>query len=409
MIFNPNNFLKLVFGRDFFKGKILNSEMEFKKTMLQSVIKATTLSEREVNASVYKVVDLYSKKIKELKAEGEKSYKKKAINNEVLLKNRLENLVLYNEVKKLKKEHEGQYYRWIPSSAEEPDPEHQLLYGKIFKVGEGDKDGNMPTERYGCRCGIEFLEDKKEVAELENMEDEEPKIPLEAEFEDIKFDNLKNTEESEEYAKKFIDENIKNKVFNGVSFKGIAIENQNKINETLTNIFEKYSITKLAGIKAIDPKSAIGKKAFTDSDALASYSPIYKGIFLNKEILKSPENIKKYFEKSKEAFTFLEKNRNKLTKQQLEILKRYEISQRSLVNESLEGIIIHELGHFVQWEVLPVKLNNALGTMENAEKISGYATFSKGEYIAESFSAYIKGEREYLNKDFIKLLDGLKK
>ena len=39
----------------------------------------------------------------------------------------------------------------------EKGPEHQLLYGKIFKVGEGDKNGNMPCERYGCKCGIEWL------------------------------------------------------------------------------------------------------------------------------------------------------------------------------------------------------------------------------------------------------------
>lgn len=157
MIFNPNNFLKLVFGRDFFKGKILNSELALKKTILQSILKATTLKKREVDASVYKVVDNYEKKMKNLKEEGVRAFRSEALNNEVLLKDRLENLVLWNEVQNLKEEHEGEYYRWLPSSAETPDPEHQLLYGKIFKVGEGDKDGNMPAERYGCKCAMEIL------------------------------------------------------------------------------------------------------------------------------------------------------------------------------------------------------------------------------------------------------------
>ena len=53
----------------------------------------------------------------------------------------------------------------MPSDAKNPDPEHQLLYGKIFRVGEGDKDGNMPGERYGCRCGIEWLSESKMTAE----------------------------------------------------------------------------------------------------------------------------------------------------------------------------------------------------------------------------------------------------
>ena len=54
-----------------------------------------------------------------------------------------------------------EFYRWLPSDAKNPDPEHQLLYGKIFRVGEGDKEGNMPGERYGCRCGIEWLTDEE--------------------------------------------------------------------------------------------------------------------------------------------------------------------------------------------------------------------------------------------------------
>lgn len=196
MIFNPDNFLRLIFSKDFFKGKILNSEMELKQEMLRALLKSAGVSKRDVSATVYKVVDFYNKKIKELKKEGEKSYKKKALNGEVLLKNRLENLVLWNEVQNMKKEHEGQFYRWLPSSAKEPDPEHQLLYGKIFKVGEGDKDGNMPSERFGCKCGIEFLSDKKEVSDLENMEVSEPEIPLEAEFEDVKSEKIEIVKET---------------------------------------------------------------------------------------------------------------------------------------------------------------------------------------------------------------------
>lgn len=166
MIFKPENFLKLVFPKGFFKGKILTRDFELKKEMMRAIIKATGISKRKVNATVYKVVDFYEKKIQTLKQEGVRAYKKEALNNEVLLEDRLENLVLYNEVQNLKEEHEGQYYRWLPSSAETPEPTHQLLYGKIFKVGEGDEEGNMPSERYGCRCGMEILT-KEEAEEME--------------------------------------------------------------------------------------------------------------------------------------------------------------------------------------------------------------------------------------------------
>ncbi len=40
-----------------------------------------------------------------------------------------------------------------------------------------------------------------------------------------------------------------------------------------------------------------------------------------------------------------------------------------------------------------------------APKISGYANASKSEYLAESFSAYIKGEIDKLDKDYVGFLD----
>ena len=95
---------------------------------------------------------------KRLKDEGFRKYKSMALHDEKLLKNRIANLVIYEEMQHQKQEHKGQRYRWLPSSAKEPEPEHQLLYGKIFNYGEGDADGNMPAERYGCQCGIEWLD-----------------------------------------------------------------------------------------------------------------------------------------------------------------------------------------------------------------------------------------------------------
>ncbi len=88
-----------------------------------------------------------------------------AVNGGALLKQRIINAVIYDGVQTQKQAHEGQFYRWLPSDAQNPDPEHQLLYGKVFRVGTGDKDGNMPGERYGCRCGIEWLEEAEMTAE----------------------------------------------------------------------------------------------------------------------------------------------------------------------------------------------------------------------------------------------------
>jgi hypothetical protein len=130
---------------------------------MQALILATTLSKREINKSVNKVVEIYENKIDELRDDGLPKVKASvlAVAGENLLKQRIAGIVVFDEVQQIKEENEGEKYRWLPSSSENPDPQHQLLYGKIFNVGEGDEDGNMPMERWGCNCGIEILSNKK--------------------------------------------------------------------------------------------------------------------------------------------------------------------------------------------------------------------------------------------------------
>lgn len=117
----------------------------------------------ELQKTVLKVSELYKKKIDELEIDGVPKTKARfiATNDQKLLQQRIENLVVFSEVIKIKEENAGKYYKWLPSGADEPDPQHQLLYGKTFLVGEGDDEGNMPAERYGCQCGMEILTNKK--------------------------------------------------------------------------------------------------------------------------------------------------------------------------------------------------------------------------------------------------------
>lgn len=66
---------------------------------------------------------------------------------------RIQNNAIYEIAQGIKDKYAGQMYEWLPSDADEPDPEHQLNYGKIFQVGVGE----MPGERYGCKCGMNIL------------------------------------------------------------------------------------------------------------------------------------------------------------------------------------------------------------------------------------------------------------
>lgn len=66
---------------------------------------------------------------------------------------RVQNEVVFQVANEIKETYAGEFYVWLPSDADEPDPEHQLNYGKEFQIGVGE----MPGDRYGCRCGMEIL------------------------------------------------------------------------------------------------------------------------------------------------------------------------------------------------------------------------------------------------------------
>ncbi|MDR2426834.1 MAG: hypothetical protein LBD46_06640 [Endomicrobium sp.] len=160
VIFDPKAYLKKVLPKGFEEQSLLYAnDIEVKKTVLRSLTAAKAINGREIKSSIYNSVNQYKNKYEELLNQGatkSEAYEE-ATNGEALLKQRIYSTLIYDEVQELKEEHYGEYYMWLPSDAQTPDPQHQLLYGKVFKVGEGDKNGFMPGERWGCQCGIDFI------------------------------------------------------------------------------------------------------------------------------------------------------------------------------------------------------------------------------------------------------------
>lgn len=156
--FDPADWLARVLPKNFEKSGLLSENLSIKQRYLKALVRATSLSGKEITEEVYKMVDFYEQKEAELKAAGVRAYKQEALNGQALLKQRIKNMLVYTEVQRQKQENKGKMYRWLPSNATNPDPEHALLYGKIFREGTGDKNNNMPGERYGCQCGIEWLD-----------------------------------------------------------------------------------------------------------------------------------------------------------------------------------------------------------------------------------------------------------
>jgi|GEM_PF-2023382 len=223
------------------------------------------------------------------------------------------------------------------------------------------------------------------------------------------FSPAKTVEEAQGYAGRFIKQGGFSPTFKGqANYKGLSTETANEVNRTLDEIYSKFDMPKLSGIKAISPKSAQGKKVFSDSDAIMAYNPVEHGIFLNKEILKNAETLAGHNGEASRAWDIVMDNLDKLRGRQLELATRYKAAGRSLVGDgTVHDYTVHEMGHHAEWTMLGASEHNAMGKSMStyAPRISGYANASTSEYIAESFSAYVKGETSILDPSFVSIME----
>ena len=209
----------------------------------------------------------------------------------------------------------------------------------------------------------------------------------------------KTVAEAEEYLQQFCEARAIDKTFKGkVSLSGVSVENANEIVKGVEKVFALTKTGKISGIRTVDPSSATGKKVFKSGEnAIACYDPITKGIWINKEILKNPEAFNTYIQRSRAAYDAIKqavKDGKIKDPAKLAIAERYIKAGRELVDDSIAGCIIHELGHHIQWQ-MPSSLINSLGEGRAIRSlgISGYSGGgSIGEYIAESFVSWARGE-----------------
>lgn len=145
--------------------KLLSKDVTVKRTALAFLNDADFISKGKITEVALKTVQSYRQRM--AKAVVDSGYDRSAgkeVAKEIskdpkLLIQRVENAVVYEVSQEIKKQYEGEFYIWLPSDVEEPDPLHQLNYGKRFQVGVGE----MPGERYGCRCGMQIITDETQL------------------------------------------------------------------------------------------------------------------------------------------------------------------------------------------------------------------------------------------------------
>lgn len=281
----------------------------------------------------------------------------------------------------------------------------ERLDGKVIPIDEAVIGENFPPVHPNCRSTCVLDESSIDESVIEDSKQEEKEEETQEEFKPAK-----SIEEAENYAKNnFVERDFLDKTFKGeVSYNGISLDNANEINKSLYNIYSKYDIKKISGIKSV---GATNKAFKSGADAMGAYNIAQKGIFLNKDLLKNAKAFEQYQKKAEDAWNLVMNNLDKLDAEQRAIAEAYKKAGRSLVDNSLRGVITHEMGHHIEWQVLPTKLNNEIGATKSqfAPKISGYANASKSEYLAETFVAYMNGETKIINPEFVKYMNSLKK
>lgn len=317
--------------------------------------------------------------------------------------------------------------RWMPTTSPQQDPLHRQYWEKklTLPINHPFWEKHRPGDRWNCKCTLqqteepvndEVIRDFYPVPQQQGLDnnpaddgklfsDSHPyiakayaganKAVSRAVGTVVDFVPAKTIEEAEKFAEQYIQKANFGDFKGGVSYKGISLEIANEINRTLQHIFSTVDIPKISGIKPISGSSKTGQKVFSSSDSIAAYSPAFGGIYLNTDVLKSTKAFAEYMKRSRDAWDKVMSNLDKLSPAQREIAERYKRSGRSLVDDSIRGCIIHEFGHHIQWKKMPVNLVNSLTKIaEHSVKISGYAGTNKGEYIAESFASWMKGEKK---------------
>lgn len=128
--------------------KLVTSRLSLNKAVLSLVSDNDLISKESIEQTALTVIKQYKERFKE-----EPEVKTEVLEDKKLLVNRVQNEVISEVAEQIKDGYRGEFYKWLPSDADEPDPLHQLKYGRKFQIGRGE----MPGDRYGCRCGMLIL------------------------------------------------------------------------------------------------------------------------------------------------------------------------------------------------------------------------------------------------------------
>lgn len=209
-----------------------------------------------------------------------------------------------------------------------------------------------------------------------------------------KFIPAKTIEEAEQFAQSFCDTSRFGAV--GISYEGVSVDVANVINKTISDFYEAYDVEPFGGIIAPKGNTKLGKQM---ADATAGYAPIRHSFLLNRKSLKDIKTAEKKLKAEREVLKDIFANpdkydMSKVSTQARRVIENAVVSGRATIPMTIEEVLWHELGHSLEKQIAKTPYYDAIKASMKAyaPKVSGYATDTLSEYIAESFCSYKKGE-----------------
>lgn len=195
-----------------------------------------------------------------------------------------------------------------------------------------------------------------------------------------------------------------------VNYNGLDLEVANGINEQLTTLYDNYNIPPLTSLEAFGRRD---RRIYARNGEAPFFTTNFGNIGINTTLVGNASSIAQYAADGEASFNYVMQNIDRLTGAQRRLAEAYRTAGRSLVDNSLGGMVTHEIGHHITYSG---DLNRAFGAIQRADNwqpyaahISGYANASFGEYCAESFTAYVNGERDILQPEMLAIFDGLRR
>lgn len=230
------------------------------------------------------------------------------------------------------------------------------------------------------------------------------------------FKKAENIEEAQQYAERFV-ESYKTKYSGNVDYSGIQLDYANEMNRAFTEVFDAYD-TKYP-LRNIQPFNT-REKRFKGTTAEAAYQWGLNDMFYNKAYYRTPKAFAEHLAEYNGLLdtvlpnidTAISRTTNPTSLKYLEALKR--TGRTNVFAPDAYGSTIHEMGHYLDDQLFRTAFKErgfdlSASFQKYSGGISGYATATPQEYIAESFAAYWKGEIDILDPDLVKIFGGLRK